>query len=324
MKKLFIFFLIVIKLLFLVSCKKDKEQLLIMVPSGTPSLIIASSINNQPKVNNQLKNYRLKYEIVNGSDPLIAAFTSKSHDIIFAPTNLGANIYNKNPNYIFLGVAVWGNNYIISNIDQNIKSIDDLSGKKILGFGKMSTPDAVLQIVLSHNKLIDSVNVDYVLDVATATSYFLNKIEPIIMTAEPLLSKTILQQEVSVIDLQTEWEKITGFNGYPQVGIFVKQEHLNNPKLLKSYMELINQEINFMNTDVVNYSKIAVAADESFAAIGEAAIAKSIPNCNYRLEYANNVKEEIIHYFMTLLDFNPNLIGGKMPNEEFYWNLEKT
>jgi len=69
------------------------DELSVLIPFGSPALSMAGLLINE---DNQVGEYSLdeyvtyKTEIVNGSDPLVAAFTSQRHDVIIAPTNLGA------------------------------------------------------------------------------------------------------------------------------------------------------------------------------------------------------------------------------------------
>ena len=51
---------------------------------------------------------KLNFESKSGTDPLTVAITSKSHEIVVAPTNLGANLYTKNQDlYLCRNVNFW-------------------------------------------------------------------------------------------------------------------------------------------------------------------------------------------------------------------------
>lgn len=312
-KKYFVLVLLFLSALTLYACKKNTDELLIMIPSGTPSLMVANMLDKPI-----IKNHQVKYDLVNGSEPLIAAFTAKTHDIIFAPTNLGLNLYNKLGNYVLVGVPIWGNNYIIAASEKNINSLADLAGKRIFAFGLMSTPDAVLQIILSENNLLDKVQIEYAPDVTTSTTYFLNGLEDIVLTAEPMLTKASRAKQVTIIDLQEEWEKLTTYKGYPQVGIFVRTDIAQNNKLLIAYLNALENEITYMNTNKTDFANKAIAADEQFALLGLDNIVQSIPRCNYRLMRTALIKNELLYYFNVLLAYNANLIGGSLPDEGFY------
>ena len=55
------------------------------------------------------KSENLEYEVVAGSSALVAGFVNSSYDIIVAPINLGAKMYNQTPNYTLYKSFIWGN-----------------------------------------------------------------------------------------------------------------------------------------------------------------------------------------------------------------------
>jgi len=94
MKKLFNVLSILLLITLLISCgKKDDYKLSIVAPSGAPAIAIANIAYNQKD------DYSL--EINKTADVLQASFLAAEKDIIIAPINLGATMYNKNGNYVF-------------------------------------------------------------------------------------------------------------------------------------------------------------------------------------------------------------------------------
>jgi len=106
---------ILIFLLVLSGCKPS-ESISMIVPYGTPEL---SQLYMEDS-----KDYQV--DIVQGADPLISAFGSVSHDVIFAPTHLGAKMYHSIGSYRLAASIIWGNYYLVSTEEL---SIEDLSGR---------------------------------------------------------------------------------------------------------------------------------------------------------------------------------------------------
>ena len=104
------------------SSLEVKETFKAIMPSGTPSLGLATIINEHNDV----------CEIVNGSDPLVAAFNNASYDIVVAPVNLGAEFYNSKATYQLFETFVWGNTYIASL--EPLTTFQDLDGVTVTGF----------------------------------------------------------------------------------------------------------------------------------------------------------------------------------------------
>lgn len=310
MKKNFKFiyiFVVLFSMLFITGCIDDSsKKVSVIVPTGTPSLGIANVLNDKTLVD---------ANIVSGSDPLIAAFTNASYDVVVAPVNLGAKLYNANENfsYILYKTIVWGNYYLVSN--EEIATLESLEGKTVLVFGKNSTPDVVLRTLISAQNI--NVNLEYVDDVATANSYLLSGKADIIVSAEPSLTKMSANKNFYTLDLQKQWQQLTGSYSLPQAGIFIKKDS-KDEKYLKTVLDKMIESVQMAQTKPNVLIASAVSVDENLAKIGEGTLQKAIGNCNLRVEETD--KEAIEFYFSQVIQLGIGAtVGGKLPDEAFYY-----
>ena len=294
-------------MLFITGCIDDSsKKVSVIVPTGTPSLGIANVLNDKTLVD---------ANIVSGSDPLIAAFTNASYDVVVAPVNLGAKLYNANENfsYILYKTIVWGNYYLVSN--EEIATLESLEGKTVLVFGKNSTPDVVLRTLISAKNI--NVNLEYVDDVATANSYLLSGKADIIVSAEPSLTKMSANKNFYTLDLQKQWQQLTGSYSLPQAGIFIKKDS-KDEKYLKTVLDKMIESVQMAQTKPNVLIASAVSVDENLAKIGKETLQKAIGNCNLRVEETD--KEAIEFYFSQVIQLGIGAtIGGKLPDEAFYY-----
>ena len=310
MKKNFKFiyiFVVLFSMLFITGCIDDSsKKVSVIVPTGTPSLGIANVLNDKTLVD---------ANIVSGSDPLIAAFTNASYDVVVAPVNLGAKLYNANENfsYILYKTIVWGNYYLVSN--EEIATLESLEGKTVLVFGKNSTPDVVLRTLISAKNI--NVNLEYVDDVATANSYLLSGKADIIVSAEPSLTKMSANKNFYTLDLQKQWQQLTGSYSLPQAGIFIKKDS-KDEKYLKTVLDKMIESVQMAQTKPNVLIASAVSVDENIAKIVEETLQKAIGNCNLRVEETD--KEAIEFYFSQVIQLGIGAtVGGKLPDEAFYY-----
>ena len=310
MKKNFKFiyiFVVLFSMLFITGCIDDSsKKVSVIVPTGTPSLGIANVLNDKTLVD---------ANIVSGSDPLIVAFTNASYDVVVAPVNLGAKLYNANENfsYILYKTIVWGNYYLVSN--EEIATLESLEGKTVLVFGKNSTPDVVLRTLISAKNI--NVNLEYVDDVATANSYLLSGKADIIVSAEPSLTKMSANKNFYTLDLQKQWQQLTGSYSLPQAGIFIKKDS-KDEKYLKTVLDKMIESVQMAQTKPNVLIASAVSVDENLAKIGEETLQKAIGNCNLRVEETD--KEAIEFYFSQVIQLGIGAtVGGKLPDEAFYY-----
>lgn len=289
--------------------EKDDHVYSFLAPTGTPSLALATVFDNNPQV---------EYEIVAGANPLVAALTSGSHDFIVAPVNVGAKLFTSNQKYKLVKTIVWGNFYIASLSE--ITSINDLEGKTITAFSQNSSPDIMLKAVLDAYGLSDKVTIEYVDAVTTANSMMMSGQAEIIVSAEPSISVLKNKKTVYTIDLQEEWNKLSGGSSFPQAGLFVNTALLTEDKKANT-MAFINKVLEKIE-DYKNPSILAASAvkiDTSFETVGAANLEKAIPNCWIALKEKEAEEQAIKYYAEKLISLGLGAqIGGSVPSEEFY------
>ncbi len=297
---------------------KDTIKLKIMAPIGTPALAQTYMEKTMPSLGDYVE---YEIETVSGADPLVAAFGSGSHDIIYAPTNLGAKLISTGVDYKFAGTVVWGNLYIASTGYETF-SLDDLDGKEIIAFGQNSTPDIVLQAVLSGYTFTTVPIITYVDSVSQAQAEILIDNTKIILMAEPALSvlglPSKLGDNLDIIDLQVEWENFTGTSSYPQAGIFVKSDL--DQDVVDAYLIEIAKSVSQANIDTATVAQMAVDLEYGFP-LG--VLVSAIPRANLEYKSAADSKAALETYFGYIIDMNATLIGGSLPTEDFYYTVNK-
>jgi len=289
---------ILIFLLVLSGCKPS-ESISMIVPYGTPEL---SQLYMEDS-----KDYQV--DIVQGADPLISAFGSVSHDVIFAPTHLGAKMYHSIGSYRLAASIIWGNYYLVSTEEL---SIEDLSGRDIVVFGQNQTSDIILKFICSELDITP--NLSYVDSVATATSLFISDSSKIVMVAEPSLS--LIKQTmpaVNVIDLQLSYEEVTGRDSYPQSSVFIKATLSDS--IIRKIMEDLESSIALVNSNITASAALSVKLGMG---MNQAVVESAIPLSNIRFIDAQDAKDDIIDYFEIIMSMNSALIGA-MPDDFFYY-----
>lgn len=296
------------------SSQYEEVSFDILVPSGSTALTVAHLAATQPELMEHVTYTVQPY--VEGSDPLVAAFTSESAQVIVAPTNLGATLYQKDIPYQLAATLVWGNLFLISNEEL---SFEDLAGKKITAFGEGSTPDIVLQTILKEKGILDSVEIEYLSSVSDVQSMYAAGEIDIAVIAEPALS--VLQTKVDnvniVVDFQEQWHEVYGVSSYPQASLFIHKDLIeNHSEIIEPLLAQFDASITFANESSDEMAKEAV---QTGLDIPEAIIAKATPNSNLMFKTASDAKEEIELYLEKLFEFNPQTVGGALPEDDFYY-----
>jgi len=301
MKKNFIFILLLAIVAVLSGCEKDKAQIKVIVPNGTPLIAVAGV---------ELDNVTI--ENVSGPSALTAAMTSKSHDIVIAPLTAGAKLFIKGAStYKLDSIITFSNIYMAST--KKLDSLNDLEGKKVIGYGQGTTPGIILE------KATEGINIDitYVASLSEATGYLVNTTDEFdyVLIAEPAITNLVEAKKLSlnILDLSKELEDEIPL--IPQAGIFVNPE--GNTEAINEYLAKVKANITSLNDDPSSYAKKVVSKYEYLSEMTENIIALSIPKSNIDFKNASENKEALENFYSLLNDYNQEILTG-VPDDGFY------
>ncbi len=291
--------------------KLEKVDINVAGLKGATTIGLAKLVDEE-----ETDDFDIDFEMYNMPEEIVAGLTKGEIDIAAVPANLASVLYNKTEGEIQVAsVNTLGVLYIVENSD-NIKDINDLEGKTIYTLGKGTTPEGVLNSFIKENNL-ENVNIEFKQE-ASEIAAILNKEENIIaMIPEPFVSVVSMKNENvrRVFDMADEWEKI---NNSPQVtGVLVARKEFidNNKEVFDKFLEEYEKSINFANENVAEVSKIV----EDFEIVPEGLGEKSIPNINMQYIDGSDMQEAVSKYLEKLYEFEPKLVGGKLPDEGFYY-----
>ncbi|MGL5414097.1 MAG: ABC transporter substrate-binding protein [Clostridium sp.] len=305
-------FILMIIIISFIGCGNAKEK------EGSKLKIAALKGPTAMGMVNLIEKDKYDVEILGSPDEIMPRLIKGDIDIASIPANLGANLYNKTNGEIgVLAINTLGVLYIVDNSD-TIKCIEDLEGKTIYSSGKGATPEYVLNYILEKNNLKDKVNIEYKSEHTECLSALLKNKDSIAMLPEPFVTGAKLQNKKInvVLDINEEWKKIS--NGDELItGVLVgKKDVLEKRK--KEVLDLIDKyktSVDFTNNNV---EEAAVLIEKNNIIKKEIAI-ESIENCNIVCITGDEMKAKLESYLEILNDKNPKAVGGKLPNEDFYF-----
>jgi NitT/TauT family transport system substrate-binding protein len=268
---------------------------------------------------------KIEFRYWKNQDQLRAMIMRGDIDFMAIPINVAANLYNKGIDLKLLNVSIWGNYGIVSS-DANIKSIKDLKGKSLAVPSRGDMPDIIIQKLLKENGM------DYKKDINIA--YMPTPIDGLSMIVkgkinnaflpEPALSMAILKAKQMkrklylTINIQDEYKKT--FNTtktFPQVGFAIMGKNKNNIRLINRFINEYKRSMLWYKNNPKEASKIVV---KYLPMLKQKAIEIGIKNITINTATTKESKKQIKNWFKNLKQFNSKLIGGKLPDEEFYFN----
>lgn len=294
-KKYFMIVIAFILISLLSSCKKD--QITMVVPAGSPQL---AQLYMQDSGDYDVT-------IIEGADPLVAAFGSSSYDVIIAPTNLGAKLYDSKPDYQLVATITWGSYYLISK-----SSIDHMDQLDIVAFGQNQVPDAMMQYILTGLSIDFEIN--YLDSLSSVVSDFILDGSKVYLMSEPQLSVVSASYTtLNIFDLQAYYETLTGYEDFPQASVFVHKSL--SDRSVQDIKDDFENSIQLLNEDKEGTADLAIALGVS---IDKDMIIQSIPRSNIEFRDSQDAKADIIYFLGFLKGFNPNFVGENLPDDSFY------
>ncbi len=266
------------------------------------------------------KNVTSNYEIVASPDIMISKLLSGELDIAALPTNVAVKLYNKGLDYKLAAIVGYGVLYILKQ-DVELSAWEDLKNKKINVISKGSTPDVILRFLMDKNNLKSGTDVelDYSLEQTELSQLMIAGKTNIAILPEPFVTMILKKNDkVSIaFNIEDEWKKVTNDQPLPMSCVVVNSKLLaSNRDTVDNFLNQYNQSIDWVNNNP-NEASLLI---EKFKIGMDAQIAKeAIPRCNIKFTDSDTAKESIRNYIKILLEFSPEDVGGKIPDENFYF-----
>ncbi len=262
-------------------------------------------------------------------------------DIAALPTNLASLVYNKtNGRYKVIALNTLGVLYIATN-GIVLTSLQDLIGKTV--FIPEAAPGYVLRYVLEANGIhvTDSdtdttpgVRFDYTYNLDSLPTMLAAGVNPdndepvqIGLLPEPKLTVTQVTAQkngaqVSVVfDVTEEWDKVCEtplVQGCLVASASYIEQHVG---LLGDFMKEYEASVAYMKKS----DNLEAAADivVSLKILPQKPIAiKAIPRCNLTYTVNDDMQTALSAYLAVLHAQNAQAIGGKLPDDNFYYSFE--
>ena len=263
-----------------------------------------------------------EFTMVTGADELLPLMIKGELDIALVPANVAAILYQKTEGGVaVIDINTLGVLYMVSG-DAGIKSAEDLRGRTIYLTGKGTTPDYVLHYILKANGLQEGdYTLEYKSEPTEVAALLAEKPDAVGVLPQPFVTVACTQNEALqvVMDMNEQWSLLQGEDGSRMVtGVtVVRKEVLEKyPQAVGNFLQKHKESAEAINADVEKGAELVVAA----GIIGKAPIAKkAIPNCNITYIDGEEMKQALSGYLEVLFEQDATAVGGKLPEEDFYY-----
>ncbi len=273
----------------------------------------------------------VEFRLWKNPDELRAIVIKGDVDFVAIPTNTAAILNNKGVDVKLLNVSVWGILGMISR-DNSLKTLKDFKGKKIAVPFRADMPDIVFKQLLKRQGLDPKKDFElvYVASPIDAMQMLIMRRIDHSLLAEPAISVALRKTKsfpVSVIapdlyrsvDLQEEWAKVFNTdNNIPQAGMAVLGG-MKDEKIISRFMEEYDKSLAWYMS---HPKEAGVLVAQEIDLLSEDGVSDSISHINMKSVTALDAKEKMEFFFNILKEEDPKSIGGKLPQDSFYYKAQ--
>ncbi|HDR89427.1 MAG TPA: ABC transporter substrate-binding protein [Bacteroidetes bacterium] len=309
----------VVSLLLLSGCMQKYEDTGIL---RIATLKGPSAISMAPLIRNSRNDSTVHYLLFDEPLRVRALMLREEVDIAVLPSTTGALLYNRGVPYRIVAVPVWGNLYMLGPSGEQW-SWKKAAEKRIFLMARGMTPDILFRYLAVRNGVDPErdLNLDYSYPTHTdlAQALAAGKATYGVM-GEPYVSM-ILEKNPGldrILDLNTAWEGMWEDNlAMPQTAILVHNGFAEAyPERLEKFLEEYARAIEWINA----FPEAAGYLSDSLGIMkGPETVARSIPWSNIRFRRAGEVKHALVDYYRIFYEFDPRILGEKMPDESFIY-----
>ena len=263
-----------------------------------------------------------EFSIVAAPDEIVPMIVQGQVDIAAVPASLSSVLYQKtDKNISVLAVNTLGVLYLVENGD-SIQSVEDLKGKTIYASGKGATPEYALNSVLEANGLDPEkdVTVEYQIRACGGCSCTGTGSDSSRTSSTAICNNSTYEENENLrvaLDLNDLWESSVTDGSKLVTGVVIaRNDYLKEHEAdVDAFMDAYKNSVEFVNSDTDAAAKIIGDHD----IIPEEVAKKALPQCSIVFMEGNEMQTILSGYLNTLNEQNPEIIGGQLPDEDFYY-----
>lgn len=255
------------------------------------------------------------------ADEIVPGLIKGELDMAAIPANLAAALYQKTKGGIqVMAVNTLGVLYVVEKGD-TVHSMADLAGRTILSTGKGTTPEYLLRYLLEKNGLDPDkdVKIQYCSEATEVTAQMAAaQKDAIAVLPQPYVTAAGMKDPSLrvALDLTAEWDKVSDSQLVTGVTVVRTQYAQEHPDVVEAFLQEYAQSVRTANTDL----DCTAALCEQQGVVAKAAIAKkALPACNIVCRTGDEMQKDVSAYLSVLCAADPAAVGGKLPDEGFYW-----
>ena len=240
-------------------------------------------------------------QLYGAADEIVPKLIKGELDMAAIPANLAATLYQKtNGGIQVMAVNTLGVLYVVEK-GNTVHSFADLKGRK-----NGLDPDK-------------DVKIEYYSEASEVTAQMAAaRKDAIAVLPQPYVTAAQMKDSDLrvVLDLTREWNRVCDTQLITGVTVVRTEYAKQNPDVIAAFLTDYQKSVKAANEDIDGTAALC----EEVGVVAKAAIAKkALPKCNIVYRNGQEMKKDISAYLQVLYDASPAAVGGKLPDDNFYY-----
>lgn len=262
-------------------------------------------------------------------DQLRAMAIKGEAQVLSVPSNVAANLYNRGVKLKLLNISIWGILWVVST-DESLNRLKDLTGKELYVPYRGDMPDIVLHTIAKEQglDLNKDVKINYMASPMPIVKMMITRRADYALLPEPAISMAIQKSKSfpakiiapdlrRAINLQEEWgETFKREAKIPQAGVIIQGVALK-PEIANVIQKAYERAAKECSASPVECAQYISKRNKMLT---PEAVEESIKIVTTDVISAQEARPELEFFYSKLMQFSPELVGNKLPDDEFYYS----
>ncbi len=308
------------------NIKNTDDNIVFAVPFAPVSYPVLKMIEDKALSESGKK---LELIIWKTPDQLKALIAGHQADFFAVPSNVAATFYNKGLDVKLLNISIWRAMWLVSRSNDK-KTLADFKGETIAMPFKGDMPHIVF-MELAKKQGLDpekDFNLEYVPSPMDAAKKMIMRRVDNALLIDPAVSIVIEKSKkgfTSVIapdiyrsvDIQNEWGRLFKTkNELPIAGMIAGGDVLKDTALVNAFIAEYKEATQWCMAHPQETAEIVV---KYIPQLNQKGVEEAMRNVSLHADNAQQAEPMLKAFYQVLYDSKPALIGGKMPDESFYF-----
>lgn len=261
------------------------------------------------------------FDLYTAGDEIVPLIAKGEVDIALIPTNLAATLYQKTEGGVQVLDVNAGNVLYVVSHDETLTDLSGLKGKTVYMTGKGTSPDWTLQYLLKKAGMSESdLTIEFKSESTEVVSALAQDAEAVGVLPQPFATVAMMQdQEMSInFPLENAWKEYSPDGSGIATGVTVVRKAFaeEHPAAVAQFVLDHQASVQSAEEDPAS----AAALIEEYGIVKAAVAQQVIENFNPMVATTGEAMQMWVSGYLEMLyEIAPDAVGGKLPDEGFYY-----